>query len=159
MAYMKFVGKTDTEKYKDDATFKDLINYIGNPMKAISIGFANVNALETAADEMETVAMQGRKSAGKKICHIVITFAPQELRCLSMNTLEGIAKRCVNYFAARYQVVYAIHNYPQDHIHLVFNRVSPVDFKRYPDRYEDRERFWTFLHHILFDYNIRLRKN
>lgn len=159
MAYMKFVGKTDASKYKDSDSFKEVVNYITNPLKAISIGFANVSTLETAAAEMEAVAIQGRKSPGKKLCHIVITFSPGELRLLSQNSIHDIASQCLQYFSCRYQVVWATHNRSGVHIHLVLNRVSFVDFKRYPDRYEERNHFWMFLYHLLSNYNIRLWKS
>jgi len=74
MAYVKFIGKTDAAKYKDEDTFRDVINYIGNPLKVSSVGSMNVTGFEKAAEEMETVAMQARSSYGKKICHIVISF-------------------------------------------------------------------------------------
>lgn len=159
MAYMKFVGKTEEAKYKDMDSFRDIINYITNPAKMLSIGFANVSSLETAAAEMEAVSLQGRKSAGKKLCHIVITFSREELRRLSESTINSIACQCLQYFSARYQVVYAIHKSSQKHIHLVFNRVSLFDFKRFADRYEDRNLFWLFLYQILSNYNIRLWKS
>ena len=159
MAYMKFVGKTEAEKYRDMDSFRDVINYITNPAKAVSIGFANVSSLETAAAEMEAVSLQGRKFAGKKLCHVVIAFSPGELKLLSQNMINDIASQCLQYFSSRYQVVCATHSRSEDHIHLVFNRVSFVDFKRYPDRYEDRNRFWLFLYHILSKYNICLWKS
>lgn len=156
MAYMKNVGKSRTDKYKDLDTYRDVIAYCCNPQKTYRIGFANVSSVQTAADEMELAASKGRKSSGKKICHIVVSFAPEELRYHSINTIDYIAQRCMRYFASRYQVLYAIHDYPHPHIHLVVNRVSFVDGKRYLDRYEDRERFWVFLHGILSNYGIRL---
>jgi len=160
MAYMKFVGKTEAAKYRDMDSFRDVINYITNPAKAVSIGFANVSSLETAAAEMETVSLQGRKSAGKKLCHIVITFSHEELQCLSESAINDIASQYMEYFSSRYQVVYATHKSSQEHIHLVFNKVSPFDFKRYPDRYEDRNYFWLFLYQLLSNYyNIRLWKS
>lgn len=159
MAYLKFVGRADANKYKDSDSFHDLIAYITDPVKAVVVGTANLNSVETAAHEMETVAACGRKSSGKKLCHIVIAFSPEELRAHSRNMVDEIARQCLQYFANRYQVVYSVHAYPQEHIHIVVNRVSPIDFRRYPDRYEDREKFWQFLWQILFHYNIRLWKN
>lgn len=158
MAYMKFVGKSDTTKYRDMDSFHDLINYISNPVKARSVGFANLSSLKTAAAEMEAVSMHGRKSSGAKLCHIVITFAPDDLKKLSHSSVDDIAKRCLMYFGNRFQTVYAIHGQPHAHIHIVFNRVSPVDFKRFPDRYEDRAEFWSFLQVVLSNYSIRLWK-
>ena len=155
MACLKFVGKTDTIKYKDMDSFSDLINYITNPAKATSLGFANVSSLEAAAAEMEAVFMQGRKSSGKKIHHIVINFSDKERQRISQTTMDDIANKCLQYFATHYQAVCATHSRPQEHIH----RVSLVDFRRYPDRYEDRDRFWRYLYQILACYNIRLWKN
>lgn len=156
MAYMKFVGKTDETKYKDDNSFADLINYIANPEKTISVGFANVASIETAAAEMQAIAMQGRKSSGKKICHFVITFSAEELKKHGIAMVEDVARQCMMYFAGRFQVVYSIHAYSHEHIHIIINRVSPVDFRRFLDRFEDRERFWRFLRQILYNYNICL---
>lgn len=156
MAYMKNVGKRKTDKYKDFDTYADIIAYCCNPQKACAVGFANVSSVQNAAAEMDLAAMKGRKSVGKKICHIVITFSPEDLRCCSVNTVDYIAQRCMHYFSARYRVLYALHDYPRPHIHLVINRVSFVDGKRYLDRYEDRETFWAFLHGVLSNYGIRL---
>lgn len=159
MAYMKFVGKQDIAKYKDMDSFRDVISYIINPKKATSIGFANVSSPEAAPAEMEAVSIQGRKSSGKKLCHIVISFSHKELQWISQTTMDDIATKCLQYFSPRYQVVYAVHACSHEHIHLVFNRVSPFDFKRYPDRYEDRNLFWMFLYHLLSNYNIQLWKS
>ena len=158
MAYMKNVGKGNSYKYKDLDTFADVISYCCNPQKAYAIGFANVSSIQNAAKEMEVVSVQGRKSSSKKICHIVISFSPQDLRLCSIDTINHIASMCICYFSVRHQVLYAIHDHPHPHIHLVFNRVSFVDGKRYLDRYEDRERFWVFLHGLLNHYGIRLWK-
>lgn len=156
MAYMKNVGNGKTDKYKDLHTYADVITYCCNPQKAYAIGFANVSSAQTAASEMEAVAAQGRQSSGRKICHIIVSFAPEELRHCSANTINYIAQRCMQYFSSRYQVLYVVHDYPRPHIHLVVNRVSFVDGKRYLDRYEDREKFWVFLHGLLSNYGIRL---
>lgn len=156
MAYMKHVGKSQNDKYKDLNTYRDLIAYCCNPQKACSVGFLNVSSIQNAASEMELVAMKGRKSSGKRICHIVMTFSLEELSFRSLETVTCIAQRCMHYFAERYQAFYSIHDYPRPHIHLVINRVSFVDGKRYLDRYEDRESFWAFLHRVLSDYGIRL---
>jgi len=118
-----------------------------------------VSSLEAAAVEMETVASQARKSSGKKICHIVVAFSPEESRAHSVSIISDIAQKIQQYFGSRYQIVYVIHGYPHKHIHIVFNRVSFVDFKRYPDRYEDRDRFWYYLYQVLDCYNIRLWKH
>jgi len=159
MAYLKFIGNEDGTKYKDSNSFNDLICYITHPEKAIVVGVANVSSLEAAAVEMETVASQARKSSGKKICHIVVAFSPEESRAHSVSIISDIAQKIQQYFGSRYQIVYVIHGYPHKHIHIVFNRVSFVDFKRYPDRYEDRDRFWYYLYQVLDCYNIRLWKH
>ena len=144
MAYMKHVGKSQNDKYKDLNTYSDIIAYCCNPQKTCSVGFVNVSSIQNAANEMELIARKGRKSSGKRICHIVITFSPEELSFRSLETITTIAQRCMQYFSEKYQVLYAVHTYPHSHIHLVFNRVSFVDGKRYLDRYEDRERFCFF---------------
>ena len=159
MAYVKFIGNEDGAKYKDSDSFNDLICYITNPEKAISIGFANVTSLATAAVEMQAVAAQGRKSSGKKICHIVVAFSPEESRAHSVSIISDVAQKIQQYFGSRYHLVYAIHSTPHKHIHIIFNRVSFVDYKRYLDRYEDRNKFWYYLYQILACYNIRLWKH
>jgi hypothetical protein len=132
------------------------INYVGNPLKASSIGYINVSAFERAAEEMEAVAMQARRAYSKKICHIVISFSDVELSRHHRNTIDGIAMQCMNYFSGRYQCVFVTHELPNKHIHLIINRVSYVDFKRYRDRYEDRQDFWVFLQRLLRGYGIPL---
>ena len=101
MAYLKFIGNEDGTKYKDSNSFNDLICYITHPEKAIVVGIANVSSLEAAAVEMETVASQARKSSGKKICHIVVAFSPEESRAHSVSIISDIAQKIQQYFGSR----------------------------------------------------------
>lgn len=156
MAYMKVVERGRSYKYKDDDTYEDLIQYCCNPMKMFSFGLVNLQSLETAPNEMEYTAQKFKKTFGKKISHIIITFSPQEVR--SISTVEQIARACAQYYAARYQVFYCVHRTSTVHIHMIINRVSFIDGRKFPDKYEDRWSFWSHVHRVLNDYGIRLWK-
>lgn len=156
MAYMKVAERGKGYKYKDDDTYQDVIQYCCNPLKMVSFGLVNLQSLETAPAEMEHTAQKFKKAFGKRISHIIITFGPQEAR--SIFTVEQIAKRCAQYYAGRYQVFYCVHRTSTIHIHMILNRVSFIDGKKYPDRYEDRWGFWCHLHRVLDDYGIWLWK-
>mgnify|MGYP000414122011 CR=1 FL=1 len=58
----------------------------------------------------------------------------------------------------RYQVAYYIHWEPNPHIHMIVNRVSFVDGKKYPDRFADRQAFWQHVRYVLNGYGIFLCK-
>ena len=159
MAYMKIVERGNENKYTDLDAYYDLISYWScDPLKVVATGFANVTSIEQAAEEMEQVTRRFKKAYGKKVSHIIITFAPEELKYRSNESIQWIAEACMRYYADRYQVVYGIHNYPRPHIHMIFNRISFLDGKKYPDRYEDRDRFWVHVYRVLANYNIRLWK-
>ena len=74
MAYIKFVERTLTCKYKDNSTYEDLLRYCGNPEKAVAAGTLHLESLTTAAAEMQCTAQQFHKDYGTRIQHIIITF-------------------------------------------------------------------------------------
>ena len=64
MAYIKFVERTLTCKYKDNSTYEDLLRYCGNPEKAVAAGTLHLESLTTAAAEMQCTAQQFHKDYG-----------------------------------------------------------------------------------------------
>lgn len=159
MAYMKVIERGKEDKYSDLDSYHDLIHYCCfDSSKVVCTGYVNISSLSSAANEMAEVARTAHKEFGKRITHTIITFSPDELKHISMDSLNRIAQRCLEHYSSRYQVVYGIHGTPVAHIHMVMNRVSFVDGKKYPDRYQDRICFWQHVQDILFDYNIRLWK-
>ena len=72
MAYIKFVERTLTCKYKDNSTYEDLLRYCGNPEKAVAAGTLHLESLTTAAAEMQCTAQQFHKDYGTRIQHIII---------------------------------------------------------------------------------------
>ena len=72
--------------------------------------------------------------------------------------VQFIAEACGRFFADRYQVAYYIHWEPNPHIHMIVNRVSFVDGKKYPDRFADRQAFWQHVRYALNGYGIFLCK-
>lgn len=159
MAYIKVVERGKEGKYSDSESYHDLIHYCClDSNKVVCNGCANIKSLDFAADEMAEVTRAAHKEFGKRISHTIIIFSPNELKHVSIDSLNRIAQRCMEYFSLRYQIVYGIHDKPVAHIHMVMNRVSFVDGKKYPDRYQDRQCFWTHVQDVLFDYDIRLWK-
>lgn len=158
MAYMKFIGLGAPDKYKDSTAFSDIISYCCQPSKAIHIGLSHLSSIHTAASEMEAVSQRARQSSGKKLCHVVIAFDHKEAQRFPLETFIQIAEICSKYFSDRFQILYAIHNEPCIHIHLVWNRVSYVDFKRFLNRYQDQYQFQSFVYNLLQGYHITLWK-
>jgi len=153
---MKIVERGKNYKYKDNEAYRDLICYCCNPLKAAHIGTVNLKSIETAAVEMEAVTQRFHKEFGKRLSHIIISFSPQEVQTVSK--VEWIARACAQYYGDRYQVLYCVHATSNIHIHMIVNRVSFVDGRKYPDKYEDRQAFWCHVHHVLRDYGIQLWK-
>ena len=156
MAYIKFVERTLPYKYKDNSTYEDLLRYCGNPEKAVAAGVFRLESLTTAATEMQCIAQQFHKDYGTRIQHIIIAFTKRETHTLSM--VQFIADACGRFFADRYQVAYYIHWEPNPHIHMIVNRASFVDGKKYPDRFADRQAFWQHVRYVLNGYGIFLCK-
>lgn len=156
MAYLKIVERSQTHKYRDDDAYSDLIRYCCDPMKMVAAGVLNLESVETAAAEMELTAQQFKKGFGKRISHIIIAFCKKETQ--SIAALNDIAKACALYYADKYQVLYCVHMEPNPHIHMIVNRVSFVDGKKYPDKYADRHGFWQHAYCVLNEYNIQLWK-
>lgn len=158
MAYLKIIGKGQTDKYMDADSYETLVHYCCDPSKALYTGCSNLPSIPAAAAAMAANDQAFHKTGGKKLVHIVLTFDSRELSLLSAQAIQEIAQRSMAFFAGQYCVVYAIHGIPQPHIHLLIQRTSFVDGRRYPDRYEDRHRFWLYLHNILANHGIRLWK-
>ena len=156
MAYMKVVERRQPYKYKDNDSYRDLIQYCCNPAKAIQIGWINLQSINTAPEEMEQTAQLFKKEFGKRISHIILAFKPGEVNSLTL--AKQIADQCLQYYSAQYQAIYAIHKEPSLHIHIIMNRVSICNGKKYPDRYEDRYKLWAYIRSILKYHNIQLWK-
>lgn len=156
MAYIKVVERSQPHKYRDNSTYHDLIHYCCDPTKAAAVGLINLQSIDTASAEMEFVAQKFKKEFGKKISHTIIEFNKQEVPSVSI--AERIASACAQYYAASYQVFYCVHMEPNPHIHMIINRVSFVDGKKYPDKFADREGFWRHVRYILNEYGIFLWK-
>lgn len=156
MAYMKVVERGLPDKYKDSTTYRDLCSYCLNPEKSVYTGTKNLQSAETASEEMEAIAKQFKKEFGKRISHIILSFHGSELK--SASTAAEIAEMCARYYAARYQIIWSVQIDPQVHIHMILNRISFIDGKKYPDRYADRHGFWQHVHQVLTLYGIQLWK-
>lgn len=156
MAYMKVVERNQSHKYKDNNSYRDLIQYCCNPAKAIHTGKINLQSIETAPEEMEQAARLFKKEFGKRISHIILAFRPGE--AASMALVKQIADQCLQYYYSQYQAIYAIHKDPALHIHIIMNRVSLLDGKKYPDRYEDRYRLWAYIRNVMKQHGIQLWK-
>lgn len=156
MAYMKVVERNQSHKYKDNDSYRDLIQYCCNPAKVIHVGWINLQSIDTAPEEMKQTARRFKKEFGKRISHIILAFKPGEAP--SLDHVIQIADQCLQYYSSRYQAIYAIHREPSLHIHIIMNRISIFDGKKYPDRYEDRYKLWAYIRNIMRCHDIQLWK-
>lgn len=144
MCYSKFVNKS----YDDSNSVFDLINYIMNPVHAISQLYGGIATSYLspviAAIEFWTVKKAYHKEEGRQIKHLIISFDKSEhvnnFRALNLGYLIA------QYFQNKYQIVFAVHeNQPNIHIHFIINTVSFVDGLKYNEGPYDLDNLRKFI--------------
>ena len=144
MATYQVTGIGEHQKFFDDNSYNDCINYIFNPQKAAYIGGCNISSAQTAAAEMEQTAIAFGKNSGKHVRHSIVSFDRQEH--ITPEQANDYAQRIVQHYSPEYQIVYAIHtNTDEVHIHLVMNQISYLDGHRYGGKKKD---YYDFMQHI-----------
>lgn len=157
MAQLKFIERDKNGRRIFHPSYHDLIYHCCFvPNKVIHTGHANIKSLFFASCEMEQVARAARNDSFNYVCHMIISFFPDEVKDISTETLDHIAQLSINYYAPRYQIVYGIHNTSISHIHIIMNRVSFIDGTLYLNEYQDRHGFRNHVQQVLSNYNIQL---
>ena len=114
MAYIKVVERGQSDKYKDDDTYQDLIHYCCDPSKATYIGLVNLRSVETAPMEMEAVARRFKKHMGKRSATLFLHSVMKNRRGyrllhtlheLVRNTME-IGIKCCTAFMRRREYIF-----------------------------------------------------
>ena len=129
MANVKIVNAAG--KYQDDNARHDLIHYVTQGRKVPNhiVGFSHGDIAQ-AADRMTRTARSFGKNQGVRICHFIITFAPDDVRGLEY--ILYAADEITRIIGQRHEIAYAVHEDTHiPHIHFAFNPVSFVDGYKY----------------------------
>ena len=134
MAYIELVDG----KYKGNRSVRDLIKYIMNPKKCphqIWHPYATSDEdIDFTAEKFISVAEVYRKTSGKRMHHIFISFAPNEK--FEYRQYLHIGYKLADYFGKEFQVVFALHEYDNNgkrvhpHIHMGINAINYNTGKR-----------------------------
>lgn len=144
MAIYKVCGVGQRKKFFDDRAYFDAIHYIFNPEKARFIGGAGVSSPDTAAEEMQNVAIKFGKNKGKRIRHSILSFEKEEH--VTPERAKDYADQMIQHYASEYQIVYAVHENTENlHIHFVMSQISYIDGHRYAGKKKD---YYDFQRHM-----------
>lgn len=144
MAIYNVVGIGQHNKYFDDNSYRDVLNYIFNQDKALVTGGYYITNSSLAAAEMEQTAIRFGKNCGKRLRHSVLSFIPEEN--ISPEQAVAFADEIIKYYGVEYQIVYAVHNNTDNlHIHFVMNQISYLDGHRYRGQKKD---YYDFQKHM-----------
>lgn len=152
MAIYKTIHKKG--KYRDSETKEDVIRYILNPFKTPS-GYVGGYAIDPTdvAESMEKVSELFDKDRGIQIRHIIVSFAPNEIKNPAI--ANEIAKELMHYIGRKYQVIYAVHETTGYlHFHMAFNSVSYITGQRYYGTKQEHFGIVNTLKFILRKYGI-----
>lgn len=132
------------KKFFDSNSYRDANAYIFTPEKAAYIGGANITSSETAAAEMQKVAVAFGKDKGKRLRHSILSFHQSEN--VTPERANEFAQEIIKHYAPEYQITYAVHNNTDEtHIHMVMNQISYVDGHRYEGKKKD---YHDFIRHM-----------
>ncbi len=146
MATYEVIGVGEYAKYFDEQAYQNTVQYVLNREHTAYCGGANIEDLNSAAEEMEAVAVQYGKNSGKRVRHSVLSFSRAEEERISPQVANFYAKRIVEYYAPEYQIIYGVHNNTDNlHIHFLMNQISYVDGHRYAGKKKD---YYGFQKHI-----------
>ena len=146
-----------TNKYFDDNSREDVINYILRSDKTIhnlyDSNIRDISDICNASIIMDNTAEKFGKASGVKLRHFIISFEPAEVSALTV--AYDIAKRIAAFFFGEYQTVFAVHeDKPHLHIHIVINSVSYTDGHRYYGKRQEFNAFKSYIKQVLADYGI-----
>ncbi len=144
MANYTVVGVGQHNKFFDDNSYCDVLNYIFNQEKAVKSGGYYITNSALAAEEMEQTAIRFGKNSGKRLRHSVLSFRPEEN--ISPEQAADFADEVIKHYGREYQIVYAVHNNTDNlHIHFVMNQISYLDGHRYRGQKKD---YYAFQRHM-----------
>ena len=156
MDYIMATLKTanGTNKYFDDNSREDVINYILRCDKTIhNLYGSNMRDICSAPTVMNNTAEMFGKASGVKLRHFIVSFEPTEVS--EPIVAYDIAKRSAAFFFGEYQTIFAVHeDKPHLHIHIVINAVSYMDGHRYYGKRQEFNTFKSYIKRVLADYGI-----
>jgi len=163
MATLKIINSKN--KYHDDKSFEDVLNYITSKQKTDIhlIGWFNVSSVKSAAEEMAQLSESYGKLSGVRLRHFIISFPKNMFMPEDHSYVFAISKDIAKFYAAEYQIVFAVHiNKQHIHTHFVFNAVSYRSGMKYKGQKSELYRFMrhcniVFSKHKLLDF-IRYEK-
>ena len=151
---IKVINKKD--KYKDDNTYDNIVEYCINREKCIHnyISVRNLDRNNIAKDMNELAAKFG-KNKGTRIRHIVVSFSKKDHA--SIDIVNTIAEWACDYYEDNYQIFSAVHeNKPSLHFHLVFNTVNINNGKKFKGKKKDYYDFLYFMRLAAREYRMKL---
>lgn len=143
-----------TNKYFDENSRQDVINYILRPDKTPhNLYGCNFNDIRNSAYFMDNTAAQFGKSKGVKLRHFIISFDPYDTD--NPTSVYDMAEQISSFFFSEYQTVFAVHEDKTHlHIHIVINSVSFIDGHRYYGKRTEFNSFKAHIKKVLNDYGI-----
>lgn len=136
------------------ADVNNLINYTTSSAKVQEDGlFGGAVLVENAAEAMNCVTDAYHKKAGPRARHSILSFSPGDP--LTPRQAKEIAKKCVEYYEDKYQILSAVHeDCDHLHIHFVMNTTSYVDGAKYHGTKADYYGFLNHMNKVLRPYGI-----
>ena len=156
---MVFKVVSPENKYKDNDTYRTIVNYCLNPFKAphaFVVGF-NLD-MDHAEQDMYELSQQFNKLKGTRIRHMVLTFDPEKEKGISHEDAFYIAKKTCKYYASDYQIFAVVHeNREHVHIHIIMNTVRIHDGEKYKGRKKDYYAFQEHLRKTIRPFGLKLK--
>ena len=141
-------------KYKDENTYRDIVNYCTRKDKCRS-GYIMKKNLYTdrIANEMEQHAAKFDKNSGTRIRHIVISTRGEKA---NPDTVCDFAEVACEHYMDNYQVFAAIHEDTENpHCHVIINMIG-LDGQRYRGRKKDYYGFQKEIRKTAHEHNMTL---
>lgn len=152
-------GSIPEKKYHDPYAVSNVIGYILDDKKTnqdLCGGFSVNPAM--AIDQFEIVARNYGKNFGTHLRHMVLSFGKEEN--VDAYTAKCIAYQVAEYYADKYQIVYAVHTDAKHiNIHFVMNTVSYRTEKKYGGDRDDYHRFLGHMWSVLRSYGLYLKED
>ena len=153
MGFLKLIVKQNAGK----EYLRNAVNYITENADACFYSGINI-CPEKAYMQMRNVKKYFGKTSGKQLVHFVVCFNNE---VDDITTAKRYARKIVEYYKSRYQILYAIHQelrhtksgYAKSwfHVHIVINSVSFVDGKMFADNKKDIGRFMEYISKVVGD--------
>ena len=140
--------------FKTATDVKNLIDYTTSSTKVQEDGlFGGAVLVENAAEAMNRVTDAYHKKAGPRVRHSILSFSPSDP--LTARQVKEIAKKCVEYYEDKYQILAATHE-DRDHLHIhfVMNTTSYVDGTKYHGTKADYYGFLNHMNKVMRPYGI-----